>query len=727
VVFTIVSIGVNLFGLFGETPGFEVLENPKSELASEVYSVDGVLLGKYYYNFNRTPVTYDQLPKILVDALVATEDNRFYKHSGVDAKGVFAIAPYLLIGQRRGSSTLTQQLAKNLFQLRQDEDYKGPLDNVFVHKIKEWLVAIRIERAYTKDEILLMYLNTVDFGHRAFGIKSAAKRYFNKTPEKLELPEVAMLVGLLKGPSVYDPRKNKERATNRRNTVLDQMLKYGFLTKEVHDENTAKPLVLFYTNDDESTGMAAHFRANIKPFLKKWCKEHNKKLYEDGLKIYVSIDSRMQRAAENAVDQHMSYLQGEFFKHWRGRAPWTDAEHKEIPGFIEKYVRRSSHYQELIEELGDEEEAMKIMNTPTHMRLFTWKGERDTMMSPVDSIKYMMHFLHTGFVSMDPYNGHIKAWVGDIDFKYFRYDHVNQGARQPGSTFKPFLYAYAMEQNGYKPDSKFLDFSNPIKLKDGKIWTPKNSNGSYSDEYLTMRQALAKSVNSISAYLLKNLNPSMPIEDNAEQFAKFANEKMGIKSKLDPAPTICLGTSDVNVLEMVNGYSAFVNGGYRKDPLMVLRIEDRYGNLLEEFKESETEVINEFTAYYMLELLQGSVEESGGTSTALRTKFKLPGEFGGKTGTTQNNADGWFMGVSPMLVSGVWVGGEDKSIRFRTMEFGQGARLALPIFGHFMQAVTSDPTIEDKKFLFKKPEGLSADSTQEEADPQTEPDGPPFE
>lgn len=709
-------IGFNLFGLFGEIPGFEVLENPKSELASEVYAYDGVLLGKYYHNFNRTPVTYDQLPKVVIDALIATEDYRFKDHSGVDAKGIFAIVPSLLMGQRRGSSTLTQQLAKNLFQLRNDDDYKGTFDNVIVHKIKEWVVAIRIERSYTKDEILLMYLNTVDFGHNAFGIKSAAKRYFNKPVEKLELNEAAMLIGLLKGPSVYDPRKNKERAKNRRNTVLGQMEKYGYLSKADFDDNAAKPLVLRYTSDDESTGLAAHFRANIKPFLKKWCKEHNKKLYEDGLKIYVSIDSRMQTAAEEAVEKHMSYLQREFFKHWRGRAPWTDADHNEIKGFIDKLVKKSAHYQELIEEYGDEDEAMKVMNTPVHMRVFTWKGERDTLMSPVDSIKYMMHFLHTGFVSMDPYNGHIKAWVGDIDFKYFRYDHVNQGARQPGSTFKPLLYAYAMQlNNDLSPDSKVMDVQQTIELKDGKIWTPKNSNGSYSNQYLTLREALARSVNSVSAYLLKNLNPGSPIEDNAESFGQFTNTKMGIKSKLDTAPTICLGTSDVTVLELVNAYSVFVNGGFRAEPMTILRIEDRYGNLLEEFKESETQAIDEVTAYKMTELLKGSVEEGGGTSTALRTKFNIPGDIGGKTGTTQGNADGWFMGITPTLVSGVWVGGEDRSIRFRTMEFGQGARLALPIFGHYMQKVLSDPEIDNKKFIFKKPESMNVplDSTSD--------------
>ncbi len=436
----IFSVSINLFNLFGELPGSDILENPKSELASEVYSSDGKLIGKYYHNFNRTPVEYNELPKVVIDALIATEDARFYKHSGVDAKGVVAIIPSLLMGKRRGSSTLTQQLAKNLFQLREAEDYKGVLEGSVVDKVKEWIVAIRLERSYTKSEILLMYLNTVDFGNNSHGIKNAASRYFDKDLKDLKLEEAAVLIGMLKGPSVYNPRRNLERALNRRNTVLSQMVKYDYLSAVEYDEISQKPLVLHFTADGDNSGLAPHLRAYLKPFLKEWCKKNGKRLYGDGLKIYTTIDSRMQRYAEQAVDKHMAALQKEFFAHWKGRAPWTDDEHKEIKGFVEKMARRSERYRELKEELGDDEKAIfKAMKIPVKMRVFTWKGERDTTMSPWDSIKYTLHYLHTGFISIEPKNGYVRAWVGDINFKYFKYDHVKQGLRQPVSTFKPML------------------------------------------------------------------------------------------------------------------------------------------------------------------------------------------------------------------------------------------------------------------------------------------------
>ena len=715
VLFFIFSVSINLFNLYGELPGLEVLENPKNELATEVYSSDGILLGKYYYNFNRTPVEYNQLPKVVTDALIATEDARFYEHSGVDAKGIAVIVPSLLMGKRRGSSTLTQQLAKNLFKLREAEDYKGFFNGTFVDKIKEWVVAIRLERAYSKNEILLMYLNTVDFGNNALGIKSAAKKYFNKAPEKLKLEEAALLIGLLKGPSVYNPRRNPERALNRRNTVLGQMVKYDYLSSVEYEEVSAKPLNLNFTSDDDNSGLAAHFRTYIKPYLKSWCKEHNKKLYEDGLKVYTTIDSRMQKYAEEAVHKHMSYLQKEFFLHWKGRAPWTDNEHHEIKGYIDNIAKRTQRYGELIEELGDEEEAMKIMKKPVKMRMFSWKGEKDTTMSPYDSIKYVMHFLHTGFMSMDPKSGHIKAWVGDIDYKYFKYDHVKQGARQPGSTFKPILYSYVMDLKGLTPDFKVMDAQQTFTLPDGKTWTPKNSDGKYANDYLTLRQALARSVNTVSAYLLKQVGPEALVE-----FAK----KMGITTPMDPVPTICLGTSDVSVYDLLSAYAVFVNQGYRTSPVMITRIEDKYGNVLEEFKTETKQIINDQTAYNMIELLKGSVEEQGGTSVAIRSIYNIPGEVGGKTGTTQNSSDGWFMGIAPELVSGAWVGGEERCIRFRTMQLGQGAKLALPIWGYYMQKVYADKKLGYKQLVFDKPENteeLPKDSMPTE---QIKPDTP---
>ncbi len=688
----IFAVGFNLFNLFGELPAFDVLSNPKSAIASEVYSSDGKLLGKYYHNFNRTPVEYEEVPKIVIDALIATEDSRFYEHSGIDSKGIVAIVPSLLMGKRRGSSTLTQQLAKNLFSLREADDYKGVIDGVVITKVKEWFVAIQLERAYTKKEILLMYLNTVDFGNNSHGIKSAAKRYFNKNLKDLKLQEAAVLIGLLKGPSVYNPRRNPERSLNRRNTVLSQMVKYDYLSKVEYEEVSQKPLELNFSADDDNSGLAPHLRAYLKPILKEWCRNNGKKLYEDGLKIYTTIDSRMQLYAEQAVTKHMSALQKEFFNHWKGRAPWTDENHVELKGFIEKMARRSERYRELKAELGDnEKEIFTAMKTPVKMRVFSWKGEKDTTMSPWDSIKYTLHYLHTGFISIEPKNGYVRAWVGDIDFKYFKYDHVKQSIRQPGSTFKPLLYAYAMDLKGLTPDSKVMDVPQTFTMPDGKVWTPKNSDGKYANDYLTLRQALAKSVNTVSAYLISQVGP-----DSLVSFSR----KMGISSPLDPVPPICLGTSDVSVYELVNAYSVFVNEGMWTRPVILLRIEDKYGNTLEEFKPESRQVITEQTAANMIELLKGSVEEGGGTSTSLKTVYKIPGELGGKTGTTQSSSDGWFIGITPELVSGAWVGGEERSIRFRSMQYGQGAKMALPIFGYYMQKVYADRSL-DYKYTFK--------------------------
>jgi penicillin-binding protein 1A len=704
------SVRINLFNLYGELPGLEVLENPKSELASEVYSSDGKLLGKYYHNFNRTPVEYNELPKIIVDALIATEDVRFYKHSGIDAKGIVSIAPYLLIGKRRGSSTLTQQLAKNLFQLREADDYKGLLKGSVITKIKEWMVALQLEKSYTKKEILLMYLNTVDFGNNSHGIKSAARKYFSKNLDQLKLEEAALLIGLLKGPSFYNPRRNPERALNRRNTVLTQMVKYKYLTKVEYETLAATPLTLRFNADEHNSGLAPHFRAYLKPILRQWCKENGKKLYEDGLKIYTTIDSRMQLYAEKAVKQHMSYLQKEFFAHWKGRAPWTDDEHKELKGFIEKMARRSERYRELKEELGNNEKAIfAAMKKPVKMTVFSWKGDVDTTMSPWDSIQYTLHFLHTGFVSIEPQNGYIRAWVGDIDFKYFKYDHVKQGIRQPGSTFKPLLYAYAMDLKNLTPESQVMDVPQTFTLPDGKTWTPKNSDGKYQNDYLSLRKAMAKSVNTVSAYLLSQVG--------VDSLVRFSR-RMGITSTLDPVPTLCLGTSDVSVYELTSAYGTFINKGVHVPPVSLLRIEDKYGNVLETFNAVSHEVINEQTADYMVDMLKGSVEEEGGTSVSLKSVYKIPGDVGGKTGTTQSSSDGWFIGITPQLVSGVWVGGEERSIRFRNMRLGQGAKMALPIFGYYMQQVYADRSIELKQH-FEKPRVVIEELLQ---DPETDQD-----
>ena len=694
-IFFLLIVYWNPFNLFGELPSIDVLENPESEQASEVYASDGKLLGKFYSEVNRTDVEYSELPKVLIDALIATEDSRFYEHSGVDVKGVFAIVPSLLIGKKRGSSTLTQQLAKNLFNLRSAEEYTGFFDNTVVHKIKEWFIAIQLEKSYSKQEILLMYLNTVDFGNKSYGIKAAARKYFSKEVSELKLNEAALLVGLLKGPSFYNPRKKPEKALNRRNTVLEQMVKYDFLSLAEEVSAKSKPLGMKFQDDGEASGLAPHFRNYLKKIMFNWCKEHNMHLYEDGLKIYTTIDTRMQASAEEAMRKHMSFLQNEFNKNWKKSEPWAKSD----PDLIKRLAKLSSQYKEFSEEFhGDEAAIMRAMNKPVQMDLFTWHGHVDTLLSPIDSIKYSLKLLRTGLFSMDPSNGYVRAWVGNINYAYYPFDHVIQGKRQAGSTFKPILYSYAMEEKGLTPDSKFPDAPITFTVPGGGTWTPKNSNGKYSNEEITLRQALARSVNTISAQLMNLVGP-----DSLVSFAK----RMGIKSPLVPTPALCLGTGDVSLFEMVNAYSVFVNEGIWIQPQFLLRIEDKYGNVLEEFNTPSHAVINEETAYNMIELLKGSVEDAGGTSVDLKNKFNIQGELGGKTGTTQESADGWFIGITPNLVTGVWVGGEKRVIHFSNMTYGQGARMALPVWAYYMQGVQKNPAIPYPASLFMKSDGTA--------------------
>jgi penicillin-binding protein 1A len=694
-IFILLLVYINPFNLFGSIPSIDVLENPDSDQASVVYSSDGKVLGKFYNQINRTDAEYKDLPPVLINALLATEDSRFYDHSGVDVKGIVAIVPSLLIGKKRGSSTLTQQLAKNLFSLRRSEEYTGVFDNTIVHKIKEWFIAIQLEKSYSKQEILLMYLNTVEFGNNSFGIKSAAKKYFGKSVSELSLPEASLLIGLLKGPSYYNPRRRPERAMNRRNTVMEQMVKYEFLSVAEATIAKTKPLGIKFQDDGEASGLAPHFRSYLKKIMTNWCKEHDMHLYEDGLKIYTTIDTRMQEAAEAGMRKHMAFLQKEFYKNWSKTEPWTSTD----PDLIKQMAKSSVHYKEFKSEFDvNEELIMQEMKKKIPMQVFTWNGRVDTLMSPMDSIKHSLKLLRTGLFSMDPKTGYVRAWVGNIDYSYFQFDHVLQGKRQAGSTFKPILYAYAMEEKGLTPDSKFPDAPISIPIPGGDPWTPNNSNGKFSNEELTLRQALARSVNSISAQLMNLVGP-----DSLVAFAK----RMGIKSPLEATPSLCLGTGDVTLFEMVNAYSVFVNEGIWIQPQFLLRIEDKYGNVLEEFNTNSRHVINEETAYNMLELLKGSVEEAGGTSVDLRSKFNIQGDLGGKTGTTQNSADGWFMGVTPNLVTGVWVGGEKRVIRFSTMQYGQGARMALPIWAYYMQGVQRDAAIGYPASLFMKPNGTT--------------------
>lgn len=707
-IFYLIAVSINLFWLFGGMPDLVTLENPKSELASELISEDGKSLGKYIFK-NRSPIEYDQVSHNLVDALIATEDARFLNHSGIDPRSLARVAKGLLTANSGagGGSTLTQQVAKNLFETR-SEKYRGllgkvPVVRTVIAKTKEWILSVILERKYTKQEIMMMYLNTVSFGNNTYGVKVASRTYFDKDPWELNVPEAALIVGMLQNPTLYNPLRFPANALKRRNTVLGQMMKYDYLPEEKFENYKAQPLNLKYTIESHNTGLAPYFRESMRGFLNAWVKSYNEEhdadldLSTSGLRIHTTIDSRMQRYQEEALTEHMRQQQKIFDEHWKGRNPWIDDKGREMPGFISKAVNRLPHYISLKALLG-EEAAMKIMRTPYKMKVFSWNGEKEMTMSPIDSIRYYKRFLHAGMMSMDPRNGHIKAWVGGVNFKYFKYDHVKQGKRQPGSTFKPFVYLAGLDKNFLTPCDRVMDqpvtFGKEDDVPEG--YTPENSNGSYSYQSLSLRQALGKSVNSVSAYIIKMVKAKTVIE--------YAH-KLGITSKLPETPALALGTGDVSVYEMVNAYCAFANGGYRTEPMTILRIEDRYGNVLQSFHQKQNQELNENMAYDMLYLMRGAVEDPGGTAGRLSSYGVTQGnEIAAKTGTSQNHSDGWFMGMTQHLVTGLWVGGEDRSIHFRTLALGQGGRVAMPAWGLYMQKVYNDQTLtEYRKGPFIKP------------------------
>jgi penicillin-binding protein 1A len=703
------AISIDLFGLFGGIPGTENLANPRSELASEVYTEDGVLLGKYFRE-NRSPARFEDLSPNLLKSLFATEDIRFESHSGIDLKGTFAILWYLIRFDRRGSSTLTQQLAKNLFATR-SELYQGHLSSVpglrtVIIKTKEWITAVRLERTYTKQEILTMYLNTVHFGSNAYGIKTASRTFFNSSPDRLSLEQSAMLVGVLKAPTLYSPVYNPKRALERRNTVLDQMGKYDFITEAEAESLKARPVdIRNYRVENHNEGYGTYFRAELKKDLLKLCREKGIDLYSDGLRIYTTINSRMQRYAEHALDSHMRWQQQVFFRYWKGRNPWVDEEGKELKDFILQNAKRTSLFQSYLEQYnGNVDSAVAAFRRPMKTTVFSWKGGVDTTMSPWDSIAYTKHFLHAGMMSMDPFTGHIKAWVGGINYKFFKYDHVRQGRRQPGSSFKPIVYATAME-NGFTPCTEMVDapvtFFNP---ETNSYWTPKNSDGKFSGERMTLRKAMAQSINSVAAQVMKKLGP--------ERVVAFAR-LLGIESPLDAVPALCLGSSDVSVYEMVAAYSTFVSGGTLTKPYYILRIEDKDGNVLASFNPEKKEVISKETAFMMVHMLMGATRERNGTALGLHRlgKTLVGNEVGGKTGTTSNYSDGWFIGITKQLVTGIWVGGEDRSIHFRSFNYGQGSKMAMPIWSYYMDKVYADKVLGIGKGPFKRPDNLSVDLT----------------
>ncbi|HEX8548293.1 MAG TPA: transglycosylase domain-containing protein [Cytophagaceae bacterium] len=697
----IVFVQLNVLGLFGSMPDFDKVENPQSEQASEIYSSDNILLGKYFRE-NRSPVEYEDISPNVINALVSTEDVRFDEHSGIDLKGFFAIFWYMVQGEQRGSSTITQQLAKNLYKTRGSNSV-GLLNNIpglkiVIIKTKEWITAVRLERNYTKKEIINLYLNTVDFGSNSFGIKVASRTYFNTSPDSLTVPQAATLVGLLKATTLYSPVLNPKNSLERRNTVMKLMTENNTLSMNDYENYKSAPIGLQMHVEDHNEGSATYFRGALNKYLINWCKENGFDLYGDGLKIYTTIDSRMQGHAEEAVQEHMTSTQKKFFNHWKGQNPWRFENKKEIPNFLEDAIKKTDTYKQLVAKYGAGHDSIKIiLNKPYRMTVFSWQGDKDTTFSPMDSLRYYKHFLHAGFMAMDPYSGEIKAWVGGINYKYFKYDHVKQGKRQPGSAFKPFVYVTALA-NGYSPCYEIADVPISFTYEENgekKTWSPKNADWVFTGDTLSLRRAMAKSVNSVAAHVMRLVGP-----DNVVTYAK----KCGIKSPLKSVPSLCLGSSDVSVYEMTGAYSTFVNGGVSIEPIFISRIEDRNGNVIHEVIPKTSDAISEEVAYSMVHMLKGGTEEYGGTSQALYPYDIFKGnEIGGKTGTTSNHSDGWFMGVTRSLVGGTWVGGEDRSIHFRTGQLGEGSKLALPIFGLFLEKVYKDPTINITKGYFKRP------------------------
>jgi penicillin-binding protein 1A len=694
-------VSIDFLNLFGPMPSLEALENPKKDQASIIYTSDGVELGKYFRE-NRNPIEYKDISPNLINALQATEDYRFSEHSGIDLTGLFRVFFKSVVLQQSagGGSTITQQLAKNLFNTR-NKNYKGSIDfkpfNMLFVKTKEWITAVRIERSYTKQEIMTMYLNTVDFGSNAYGLKTAAATFFSTTADSLTVPQAAVLVGLLKAPTLYSPILNPDNSLQRRNVVIDQMYKYDFITEAEADSIKAKPIELKYEVENHNTGLATYFRSVITEYLMKWSRERGLDLYTDGLRIYTTIDSRMQQHAENAVERHMKDNQKLFNWQWKNMTPWRDEDLKEIPNFLVSSIKRTERYQTLKRQYGNDSMAIwKVLNTPYKMRIFTWKGEKDTIFSPMDSLRYYKRFLHAGLMSVEPQTGHIKAWVGGINHKYFKYDHVKQGARQPGSTFKPMVYATAID-HGYSPCYEVIDA--PVSFETGdtnKTWSPKNSDGVFTNKPFTLRKAMANSINSVTARMIKEVTP---------QHVVNMAQRLGIESPLEAVPALCLGVNDVTIFEMVGAYSTFVNNGVWIEPTFIVRIEDKNGNILEQIIPKTREALNEESAYLMVHMLRGATEERGGTALGLN-KFKLLGigaEIGGKTGTTQNYSDGWFMGLVSKLTTGVWVGGEDRCIHLRGFDYAQGARTAMPIWAYFMQSVFEDPELNFKKERFPRP------------------------
>ncbi len=739
--FTVLLVLVR-FGLFGTLPDYTELENPKTNLATQIISSDGKLLGTYFKE-NRTHCSFSEISPDLINALISTEDERFYTHPGIDLRGLTRAV--LFLGTKGGASTISQQLAKLLFTETKARSFLHRI----TQKLKEWIIAVQLEKSYTKEEILTMYLNKFDWVNLAVGIKSASEVYFSKPPNKLNIQESAMLVGMLKNPALFNPVKRDSLTLKRRNTVLHQMLRNEHLNDSQSDSLKKLPLGMVFHSVDHKEGSATYFREILRSELSKifnqkkngafvYTKTDGSKynIYKDGLVVYTTIDDRMQKYAEFAVKEHLSKeLQPALFKDLKRKknAPFDfRVSQQQIKKILSSAIKRSDRHRVLVgkqcgncgrgykyvEEISksgqphfsckaddckvvwkkkSKEEIQTIFDTPTKMKIFTWDGPKDTVLSPLDSIKYYKGFLHAGFMAMDPHNGHIKAWVGGIDYKWFNYDHVRQGKRQVGSTFKPFVYSFAM-QNGYSPCTKFPNVKTCFELPNQPVWCPPNADEKYGGE-VTLKYALANSINTVTAKLMKQFTPGAIVN---------FTRKLGIKSHLEPVPSLCLGVADLSVYEMVGANATFANKGIYTEPIFIERIEDKNGNIIYQKYPKKMQAMNAESAYATLELMKGVTQYGSGLRLrGGRPYANIRTPIAGKTGTTNNHSDGWFMGITPDLVAGCWVGADDRAVRFSSLRLGQGANMALPIWGYFMNKVYKDKNIKISKYDFKKPEHTS--------------------
>jgi len=720
IIFLILIFAFASWGLFGEMPDHTVLENPKTNLATEIISSDGKTLGKFYFNDNRTPVGYEDLSPNLVQALIATEDERFMDHSGIDARGT--LRAVVKLGSGGGASTISQQLAKQLFH---GEGSTNIIERI-LQKAKEWIIAIRLERQYTKEEIIAQYFNIYDFGNNADGIRSASRIYFGKEPIDLNINESAILAGMLNNSSLYNPRRNPEGVTNRRNLVLKKMVRNEFISQVECDSLITTPLDINYNPESHREGIATYFRAYLDGFMKDWIKNNPKpdgskyNLYNDGLKIYTTIDSRMQQYAEDAVQQHMPRLQAEFdhqnIPSRNPTAPFLELDKSEIDALMSRSMRQSERWRKMKYDLHKSDEEIKeSFYKPIEMSIFSWKGEIDTIMKPIDSMRYTKRFLHPGMMSMDPLTGHVKAWVGGMNYRHFQYDHVKTGKRQVGSTFKPFVYAAAIDQLHLSPCDILPRSQITIeayKYGNPESWSPKNDDGKYGGS-MTLMDALANSVNTVTARIMDKVGPQTVVD---------LVKKLGVESEVLPVPSIALGTADLSVYEMVGAYAAFANKGVYTKPVMVTGIVDKNDTVLYQFTPETRDVLSEETAYVTVKLMEGVTRS--GSGARLRTSgaetyradyreiitgypYQFTNPIAGKTGTTQNQSDGWFMGMVPNLVTGVWVGAEDRSVHFGNITYGQGAAMALPIWAVYMKSCYADKELNISTEDFEAPKDLT--------------------